>query len=65
MKNESYEMNTILYTTLIKAYTKQKDINKVIEIFNTMKKNHSENIIQEINDMKLSPPKKQQIQNLI
>ena len=47
LKKESYEMNTILYTTLIKAYTKQKDINKVIEIFNTMKqsKNSKPNII--------------------
>ena len=47
LKNESYEMNTILYTTLIKAYTKQKDINKVIEIFNTMKnsQNSKPNII--------------------
>ena len=47
LKKESYEMNTILYTTLIKAYTKQKNINKVIEIFNTMKQsqNSKPNII--------------------
>ena len=36
LKNESFEISTILYTTLIKAYAKQKDLGKVIEVFNTI-----------------------------
>ena len=40
-------MNTILYTTMIKAYSKTKNLNKVLEILDTMikSKNSKPNII--------------------
>jgi pentatricopeptide repeat protein len=47
LNKEGIEMNTILYTTMIKAYSKTKNLNKVLEILDTMikSKNSKPNII--------------------
>jgi len=36
MKEKNLEMNVIIYTTLIKAYTKARDLAKATDVYNTM-----------------------------